>query len=131
MNLMPISFHVDADSNYFISRFTGEFTDADLMNAYMAFYEGNEWRAELNELVDLGEADAAAISIDCLARLADYTEKHLRLYNIETTKTAIYAPSDLSFGLGRMYASLAAASPETVRVFRNLSDAKEWLGYEY
>jgi hypothetical protein len=42
-------------------------------------------------------------------------------------KTAIFAPEDFPFGIGRIYEALTPKSPQTVQVFRDISEAKRWL----
>ena len=124
---MPVSFKLNPKSNYVLAKFFGVLTDTDVMDAYVTFYEGGKWIPGTNELVDLSEADVSPITVDGLVSLADYTEKFFRQHNVENQKTAIYAPGDLPFGLARMYSSLAASSPEKIRVFRSFYDAEGWL----
>ena len=38
------------------------------------------------------------------------------------------APGDLGFGLARMFEALSDPSEPEVRVFRDLSEARTWLG---
>ena len=43
-------------------------------------------------------------------------------------KTAFVADSDVIYGLSRMFEMLRHDSPEEIRVFRNIDEAKRWLG---
>ena len=124
---MPVTFKLNPDANYVVATFSGVVTDEDVMDAYVTFYEGSEWVPGTNELVDLSDADVTPITVEGLVSLADYTESVFRMHHVQNLKTAIYAPGDLPFGLARMYSSLAASSPEKIRVFRRIYDAEEWL----
>jgi len=78
-------------------------------------------------LVDLSQAEVSEITTDCVRRLALYVESVFRAQGISSAKTAVYAPKDLPFGLSSVYSAYASESPENVRVFRDLFEAKEWL----
>jgi hypothetical protein len=43
-------------------------------------------------------------------------------------RRAVVAATDLQFGMARMFATYAEAFGHTVRVFRDLRSAKEWVG---
>ena len=45
-------------------------------------------------------------------------------------RTAFIAESDVSFGMARMYAALAAATDSGFMVYRTVSDGEAWLGWQ-
>ncbi len=45
-------------------------------------------------------------------------------------RTAFIAESDVSFGLARMYATLAADSDRGFMVYRTMDEAMAWLGWQ-
>ena len=45
-------------------------------------------------------------------------------------RTAFIAASDVSFGMARMYATLAAETDSGFMVYRTLTDGEAWLGWE-
>ncbi len=45
-------------------------------------------------------------------------------------RTAFIAESDVSFGMARMYATLAAETDSGFMVYRTLSEGEAWLGWE-
>lgn len=102
-------------------------TDDELLNSFIAFYESKQWLPGMNELTDLSEGDASQITTDGLKRLAITTEQIFRNNGIKFSKTAVYAPKDLSFGLSRMYEIMIDESPENFHVFRDIDKAKSWL----
>ena len=44
-----------------------------------------------------------------------------------SSRRAIVAPSDLGFGMARMYGALREESGGGVRVFRDLDEARRWV----
>lgn len=87
--------------------------------------------------------DEGPLTVKVLCDLTDSALDHLRseeVVGISRTprympesrirgKTAIVAPSDLAFGLARMYAfsSDPMDVPFVVRVFRDMEEARKWL----
>jgi hypothetical protein len=116
---MPIIFSINHESGYSISKFEGRISDEELLKAYEDFYMGEYWRPNQNELVDLSNA-----GMRCLSKFA---ESVFKAHNILSVKTALYAPKDLLFGLSRIYEVISNGSPENVKVFRDILEAKIWL----
>ena len=46
----------------------------------------------------------------------------------EGVKIAFVASSDAAFGMARMYQAFRAGSQASFHVFREMSEAREWLG---
>jgi hypothetical protein len=46
-------------------------------------------------------------------------------------RTAFIAESDVSFGMARMYATLAAETDSGCMVYRTLSEGEAWLGWSH
>lgn len=122
---IKISKHVD--QGYFTSTFEGKVTDSELLEFYEAFVSGGEWDPSLNELVDLSRADLRGVTRDGLSELLLLANRHFKLRGVVSTKTAIYAPADLPYGIARMYATMVEQSPEEVRVFRDIDLAADWV----
>jgi hypothetical protein len=98
-------------------------------------YQRNVWSDKLlknyRELLDLGGVESLGpYHVDDLKGLADLA----RTSSVATqpTKTAVVAPTDLLFGLSRMYE--AYRHPDLAlrayRVFRELAEARAWLEAE-
>ena len=122
-----ISFFPNQEEGYFVSKFTGEITDDELLNSYKEYFEDEEWIPLSVELVDLSEIDRTTVTSDGINRFARYIENQLIERGINTYYTAVYAPHDLTYGLSRIYDVMTNESPESVMVFRQLSDAVSWI----
>ena len=124
---MAITFTPNQEQGYFISKFTGNITDDELLDSYIAYFEDDDWIPLSKEIVDLSETDGTTVTSEGIERLASYIENLLVQRGITAYYTAIYAPQDLSFGLSRIYDVMTDQSPESVMVFRKLSDAVAWI----
>jgi hypothetical protein len=128
---LPIEFSIDHERRLVLAKGRGTFTDEDVFS-----YQREVWsRPEVsgyNELIDMSEVKQ--IALPSIERVRDLA-KHSASMDAEKapSKFAIVAPSDMAFGLGRMYEmyrDLQARSTKQVAVFRTLKEALEFLGGE-
>lgn len=124
---MSITFKINNENNYFISAWEGSLTDYGVYESYKKFLTSNEWSKDLNELVDLSNANFKNITSQGLAELAKFVEKHFTMHKVTSSKTAVYSPNDLPFGMARVYEAWTDESPEALKVFRVKKEALNWL----
>ena len=124
---MPITFSINLKAGYFLSKYRGVITDALLLSSYQDFHEGDNWVPGLHELADLSQADMTRVTETGLRKLSEYVESVYREHGQSYIKTAAFAPTDLPFGIARMYEVFSSKSPEYLQVFRLIDDAESWL----
>jgi hypothetical protein len=123
---MPIVHRVDRALGVVFATATGVLTDDDLFEFAQKTANDPEFRSGLHELIDLRAADATLVTTRGLRRVAeifgafDGGPSHARI--------AFVAPADVVFGLSRMYQAFRADSPAEIGVFRELPEARAWLG---
>jgi len=122
---MSIQFEVNQDESCYLAKWEGRLTDADLLSAYKAFFDSEDWVPGHNSLVDLSELDAADITPAGLQSLAGLVRSRFAPHNIHP-RIAVYAPHDLPYGLARMY-SVRVEAFESHAAFRDRDEAIEWL----
>lgn len=127
---MPITFKKDEKNRYSIYIFTGVITDEVLLAGFKSIFANENWVPEMNELVDLSEADVSQVTDEGILELAALGKEIYEKHGVTKIKSAVYAPTDLSFGLTRMYEALKHDSPEDLNVFRDLDEAIRWLSDE-
>jgi len=125
---MPIEFTVNHESSYFTTKYIGKVSEDEVIDLYTTFFEDDGWAPGLNELVDHSELDGSNLNGDGLRKIAMFASYFYKEHNISNVKTAIFAPKDLPFGLSRIYDVMTDDSPEEVGVFRDMQEAKSWLG---
>jgi len=125
---MSIIFSLNIESGYFISKYIGNVSMDEVIDSYSTFFENGGWKPGMNELVDHSELDGTSLRGDSLNLIAVYAKSFYEKHNISNVKTAIFAPVDLPYGLSRIYEVMTYESPEKVRVFREMKEAKLWLG---
>lgn len=129
---MPIDFSIEHDKRYVVVSYRGVVRDADFVLYWRDFLRAEGWIPGYGQLADLSNADFSQASKDGVQQLAAFIESvYARLDDGERAdRTAVYAPGDLTFGFARMWAALVAGTPQEVAVFRDLDEAKSWLGEE-
>ena len=123
---MPIKKQHDPTINLTTVICTGEISFDEIMYTMIRYYQGIDGPPTKMVLWDLSRASAENISANELEEIAQ-----LRLDNdkqMTSGKTAVVAPSDINFGLSRMFLSKTVEARRYLRVFRTLDEAEEWLG---
>ena len=122
---MPADFELDTVERTVRSRAWGVVTDGDLFNhveRIRALFDQGILDSTWAQVADFSAVERFdLISSEELRRLAarnPWPKGSLR---------AIVLPSDLGFGLGRMYEMLCGTGGENVRVVRSKADALAWL----
>ena len=126
---MPVTYEIDHGQRLVIATPHGVLIDADIFR-----YQQEVWsRADVkgyDELIDMnGVSEIEFISTKRVAFLADLSASMDPPALV--SKLAIIATTDLHYGLARMYETYretAKQGTKAVRVFRNRSEALQWLG---
>lgn len=83
---------------------------------------GAEYRAGV--LLDVSHGDLSKLDAQQMRDIADFA-----CSKSTHTKTALYCPDDLNYGISRMYEGIASArtAKSEIRIFREESEALAWL----
>lgn len=104
---------------------TGKLTSEDFHDWMVKYYEG-----EVTTFVlwDLTGVDLSGLSTDEVKEIVQHTR---RISDIrQGGKTALVFDKTLEYGMGRMFETYSdiANMPFEFKAFRNLEDARKWLG---
>jgi hypothetical protein len=125
---MPIAYQVDHGARIVVAAGHGTLTDADVFG-----YQRAAWsRLDVigyNELIDV--THVIELEVPSVDQIRDLAQVAAAMDDGATTsRLAIVAPTDLAFGLGRMfqtYRQLNARSTKEARVFRRMEEALAFL----
>ena len=124
---MPITYAIDTALNRVTITYRGLITPEDNLATYPLYLDDPQACPTHDYLVDLSDP----IEIDSsYARMQTMVSRLTPLYanRAPGALTAIFASSDMAFGLARMYASLNAVhGMENVSVFRTKPEALAFL----
>jgi hypothetical protein len=121
---MGITYHIDLQQRILFTQMAGIVTDADLP-AYVTAVWALPGRAQCDQLIDTRAVTRWAVTSAGL-RQADILGDHLNRDRMPS-RTAIVAPLDVAYGMGRMIEMYRIHTLVTIQVFRIYADALAWL----
>jgi hypothetical protein len=123
---MAVSYRVLPEQGVVVVELRGRVGDAELIDAADRLIADTDRLPGLHELVDAREMEVSDLSSAALRRVADRFAAGPR--PDEGVRIALVAASDAAYGLARMYQVFRDASAAEFRVFRELPEARAWLG---
>lgn len=123
---MPITFTIDEDKGYYTARFEGVVTDSELTSAFEEFHAAHDVFG-MNDFTDLSDVELREITTDGIRRFAQQVKHRFSNAAVQGKRSAIYAPTDLTYGLARMHLAGVEGLPYSLRIFRDRGAALAWL----
>ena len=125
---MPLRYKIIANKRLVYVVGTEIVTIDDLVENIKELSEDPLYTAPMRKLVDYRRLEKIELSMKESEIFAQEKERRKRVFDHE--QCAIVAPKDVNFGIARMHTSLMNQSTMTAKVFRDLEDARAWLGIE-
>jgi hypothetical protein len=119
---MPLDYRIDVSLRTVFTTPFGTLTDRELREHVEALRNHPGFGSDFNQLFDGRAVTSVEISGACLREIAA-----ARVFG-EGSLRAFVMGTDVAFGMGRMFEMLRDDSPDQIRVFRNIDDARAWLG---
>ena len=123
---MAIELFTKPEHNLDILVHVGKIQDDEFLDYYRSFFESDTFDPSRNLLVDLREANSSTRSVEILRKFAEFARATLKGLTA-STKVAVVAPKDVSFGLARTYEAFTNSVPWDFKVFRAIEDSLAWL----
>ena len=124
---MPIHERYDADREVLYVTMDGDVDEQQLLD-WAKGRTHDRYPPGHDELVDVRGVATPDTQGTTLRRVAEAFARADR--EPERSKIAIVADGDLHYGLSRMYQAFRADSPLVLEVFRDLTEARSWLGLD-
>lgn len=121
---MPVTHRVLEDGRLVLTEVTGTVDDDQLQELMRRIASDETIHPDSHSFVDLSAMDGCTVSAQALHGAAASGGP------CATRRTAFFAPSDLGYGMARMYAAVADQQPGDVGAFRERGQALSWLGRE-
>ena len=121
---MPEAHQIDVARRVVVSRAWGELSTADLLSHYRAVAADPAFDPTFAQLVDLREVTTFTLDTGVLRSRAAHS-----LFQ-PGVRRAVVAPSDVAYGLARMFGTYAESASQTIAVFRAIGEAEHWLGID-
>ena len=118
---MPMTSEIDVDRGLVLTRLVGPVSVTEVEEHNRDLAKDPRFKPHFRQLVDVSEMtklfDAPAVGKSA--------EEHIFSPG---ARRAVVAPSDGAFGMSRMFAIQSESAGQTIQVFREMSEAKKWLG---
>ena len=118
---MPMTYHINPICRMVTSQATGRLTDEELRQHQWQLRQDPTFDRTFRQLVDWTAITAMAVTPAGLRQLARYP-----LFQ-QGTPRAVAAPTDVLYGLARMFQTLRNRQGDNIAVFRHLRLAQAWL----
>ncbi len=123
---MAYTFRIDPVLRCVFIKWIGRFTFDEFKIYFQQLENHPDFRANLNRIYDYREADID-LPAHAVRELADFDKS---IYDVQGDRSAVLliGPSELAFGIVRMYIALAEDSRSENRVARTFEQARTMLG---
>jgi len=121
---MPIDYEVH--SGVAIATCRGVVTGRDIRDLIARYVDDSRLSVPHRELFDVGHAESFDVGGDDVRMVVDFVRSTGDRFR--GAKVAYVAAGDMPYGIGRMFGAYAENLDIKLRVFRDINDAREWLG---
>jgi hypothetical protein len=118
---MPISYTIDRDHGIVFSRAWDVLTYPELREHYFRLAADPDFDPDFCQLADNRQVRRVEMTAQTLRQLAGIT------IFTEGRPRALVVPTETDYGLARMYAIFCETAGQNVAVFREWTDALQWL----
>ncbi len=122
---MPISHRIDESLGLVLTTAQGVLTEQDIRTLRQRLREDSDFDPNYDHIIDLRDVVGFEISA---AEMREIADQHY-IFN-ESCREAIVAKKDISFGMARMYEMLRGSKSGEIKVFRDMAEARHWLGLD-
>jgi hypothetical protein len=107
---------------------SGVVRDDELLESYAVLRAAPDAERSLPGIIDLREVRKFDVTANVVRQIGDM------LRDVEPAgvrrRVAIAAPTDVTFGMARMFEAFRAGGGTDYAVFRDMSEARRWLGLD-
>ena len=119
---MPAFYKIDKERRLVLSTASGVFSRTDAQGHMERLVKDPDFDPSFSQISDFTQVTEFSISVEEIQELAR------RSVFSPQSRRAFIAPTDLAYGLGRMYEMLRENEGEMgIRIFRTLEDALDWV----
>ncbi len=121
---MVLSYRIDKSLGLVFATAQSALTRQDILTYFQKLREDPDFNPSYNSLIDLRDLIEHPMSAGDIKMISGY-----RVFNQESRR-AVVAEKDVSFGMARMYEMRRGAGVDQIKVFRDMSEARRWLGLD-
>ena len=121
---MPGSYLIDVPHRLVFSRGWGILTDDDVVSHARTLREDSRFDPGFRQIFDFRDLTEIHLTVAGIHGTAQLNPFH------RDSRRAFVVPSEVAYGLARMFEGFTGSDPEQFRVFRSIEPALEWVGLD-
>lgn len=122
--MQMVEYNIDVQTKTVYTNLRGVVTEDELFYHQNTLKQDPLFESHFNQLVNCLELTKFAVNSESLWQLAS-----ANLYSTHSQR-AFVVTSALHFGMARIFQNLRTASNENIAIFKELSQARQWLGLD-
>ncbi len=119
---MPISYRIDKSLRMVFTTAQGVLTGQDILTHLPRLREDPDFDPSYDQLVDFRDVIEIPIPRGEMETIS--------MHHVFNGRGAVVAEKDIGFGMMRMYEVLSKFEPDQFKVFRDMAEARRWLGLD-
>ncbi len=119
---MPISYRIDKSLGLVFTKGESVLTGQDILTHLQRLRENPDFDPSYDQLVDFRDVIEIPISRGEMETIS--------MRHVFNGRGAVVAEEDIGFGMMRMYEVLSKFEPDQFKVFRDMAEARRWLGLD-
>jgi hypothetical protein len=123
---MPITYRIDTKQGLVLTAATGVLTDDELLEHKRALAADPAFSPDMRQLSDVRDVERLAVTPDGVRLMVALDRDQSD--QLGDYRLAIVAGADFVFGTARMYQNMTDDRLAHVQVFRDMAEARAWLG---
>jgi len=125
--VMPVVVRIDKQQGLVFRKATGTISVEELLASFLSVLQHPDYRSGMSSLNDLREVTVSSYSPQ-VKKIAEFLKNHSE--QTGAARAALVVSSDAMFGMGRALQGFASRSPMEIEIFRDMGEARKWLGLE-
>jgi hypothetical protein len=123
---MPISYEIDEARGLVHTTASGTLTDSDILQLKARLVADPRWRSTMRELSDVRAIDKLEVTAEGVQSMMLRDQSDAAA--LASYRLAIVVSKEVAYGMARMYQILTERTVPHVGVFRDMEEARSWLG---
>jgi hypothetical protein len=123
---MPITYRIDTDQGLILTAATGVLTDEELLKHKRALAADPDFSPGMRQLSDVRGVERLEVTPEGVRLMVALDRDQAD--QLGDWRLAIVTTADFVFGTARMYQSMTDEEQNRVQVFRDMAEARSWLG---
>lgn len=123
---MSIKTTINNETNIIVRTVSGPLSASDIKQAFNASLQEEDFQKNMHVIWDLTDAEISNIKSEDMFDVIDHILKLMDERGSDY-KIAIVAPSDLAFGVSRIFKAYGSGLPVSINVLKNMQQACNWI----